>query len=140
MKVLNIGSNTIAYYQSTQELPIGLYSKFNGYLMQDSGMGSDFNSIGGHHEKLYTFHKLGNEEAFEQEYTNLQYNLIHILEGITIEHYAFACLIQSINEETNSDYSEAGLKRVIDKLHSTGLTQGQLNQTLEEVKKNWIPN
>jgi len=140
MKTYKLKKGSITLYQSTKEMPADLYSDLQKYLMLDAGVGCDMRSVN-HHLQKWDLYASRNELAeARQERFNLQTNFFHIINNINTENFSFACLIQAIDEKPLLDYSEQNLKQVISDLSKRGLTYGLVSDTIEEVKKNLIPN
>jgi hypothetical protein len=77
------------------------------------------------------------EEAGRESY-NLHFNIHLAINKISIRHLSFACLIDSIDGDRILDYSEKNLLQVANKIGELGLTEGDVIDILEDVKKNSI--
>jgi hypothetical protein len=140
MRLLKLKSGTCELWETTKELPARRYNDFQKYLIQDIGIGSEVVDIERHHQNL--FRLLGGsqiQEAQTESY-NLFQNIVLAIQGINIKHISFACFVHSINGKAVTDYSESNLKNVINKLSDIGLTQGHVEDILEDLKKKLIPN
>jgi len=58
-----------------------------------------------------------------------------MLSKIDYRSLAFGCLIESVDGQKVEDRSTETLTALIDRI---GITEGQLDEYLTEVKKNWI--
>lgn len=137
---LKVGEHTLSLYNAAEELPIKRYSKFQKYMLIETGVGSDLESIGKHFSKLFAF--LGQKlvpESF-QETKNLYYNFFMLLEEINIPGIAFTCLVHSIDGKEINDLSEDNLKQATEQLSLLGVTQATVQEWNDLVKKKFIMN
>lgn len=125
---------------SPKELTIERYTEFQKYLLQDSGIGSDIESVYRHSEKLDAFLSSGKIAEAMAERSNQHYNFYMMLNKISLTHLAFALFVESIDGVLCTDYSDSGLHAISDRLASVGLRRGELETILEDVKKKLIPN
>ncbi len=136
---LNDG-NFFSIHESQKQLKINRFTDFQKYVLQDVGIGSTTDHIDEHFKMLDTF--LGAEQIDEarRERHNLHIGLYLQINRINIKHISFACLIDSINGEPLSDFSESNLASVCDQLGNMGLTEEMVSDILEVTKKNLILN
>lgn len=116
-------------------MPIKRYSEFNQYLLWESGVGADIEAIQRHYTRLFSFLALKEIDNANKEAENLFYTHYAILEKIDFKSLAFACLVHSVGESVRDDYSEEGLKATAELVAATEITIGNLETSLEEVKK-----
>jgi hypothetical protein len=124
--------------ESPKELPINRFTIHQKYLIQASGIGSTMGDITRHLSTLDRFIAAGKLSEAAQERHNLQINIYLSLNQININSLAFAVLVDEVDGTPVSDYSEEGLQRIATQLGEAGLTQEQLSDILEDVKKNSI--
>ena len=131
---------SIQVYSSIKELPIELSKKFNAFLLQDAGIGNSMEDVDDHLTKIMQFvgHDMKTEAT--EELKNLRYNLFSMLSNWNYKSAAFGCLISKVDGVSVEDYSSEGLSLLIAKLSEQGLTEGKVQEIVEEVKKNLIPN
>jgi hypothetical protein len=129
-----------SFAESIKELPIDRYSEFQKYLLQDSGMGSDIESVARHFEKIDIFLAANKVQEAINERTNQHFNFFFMLNQINITHLSFAVLVSSITDQPITDYSETALLTVSKQLGKQGFTHEQLVEILEDVKKKLIPS
>lgn len=136
----NKQDHSILFFTTSEELPIKRYTKFQKYLLIESGVGSTINEIGTHFSKVFDYlvHKLTDQAL--QETKNLYYNFYLLLNEINIPSFAFCCLIHSIDGVQLTDLTEDNLKKVIDHLNEIGVTQSEVIDKIEVVKKNSVLN
>lgn len=115
MKTIKLNGYTLELYDSIDEMPIVNFQKYNKYVLIDSGLGSDINSIDAHLINLAKLIKSDKVKA-SQELQNLRQNMHMIVSGISPKYLAFAALIHSINGEKVTNLSDDNLKATLDKL------------------------
>lgn len=118
MKTLNIKGIELKMYDSIDEMPIVNFQKYNKYILIDSGLGSDIDSVDMHLVNLAKLIKTDMHKA-QQELQNMRQNMHMIVSEISPRYMAFASLIYSINGERIIDFSENNLKSIINKLNKT---------------------
>ena len=126
----------VRLFSSIKELTIARYHEFQKLVMQDMGVGSTMESVNKHLSMLNTL--LINEKYQEAklEATNLHNNFYMMTEKINILSYCFMAFVHSINGVEVTDLSEEGVKEKINYLISRGLKVGQVEDVVEEIKKN----
>ena len=75
MKKILFNNRTIEVYDSIEELPIVNFQKYNKYLLIDSGIGSDVDSIDEHIVKIAKLIKKEDSQKAMQELLNMRQNL-----------------------------------------------------------------
>lgn len=116
MRTITLGKHTIRIYDSIDDLPIVNFQKYNKYLLIDSGVGSDVEAIGAHTNKLAELITAGDTKKALIELQNMQQNILFAMNNISPECLAFVSLIASIDGKDVSDYSDEGLKQLIDNI------------------------
>jgi hypothetical protein len=125
----------IKFYSSAKECSIDRYTEFQKYLLIESGIGSTCEDISRRFQNIdllitsekYSEAKTENENAF--------YALNSVLNGISYTSVAFACLVACIGQEMATDLSEDGLFATAEKIKQSGLTQQDLEDYIDDVKK-----
>jgi hypothetical protein len=140
LREINAPRGKFYIQESIQEIGIGRYNDFTKYLVQEAGIGSDIMSVERHFRLLDSFLAAGDIEKARAERTNLHFNLMLAISKVNITQYSTALFVYSINDERIEDYTEEGLKRVVDKLDKIGVTQGLVEETLIAIKKKLIPS
>ena len=136
MAIVKFGRNEIVLLDSPDELTLDRFAEYNRLILMDSGIGTDFNGIVSHVNKLIEFHKAKDGNALITESRNMITGIYQIVNGMNLKHYTFAIMIKSINGDPVTDFTESGLKKTLEKITELGLTKGDLSKGLEEVKKN----
>lgn len=116
MKTVELNGKKLQMYDSIDELPIINFQKYNKYILFDSGIGSDVNSIDEHLVKLAKLIKTDKAKA-SRELQNMRLNMHMIVSEITPSNMAFAALIHSIDDEPLTDLSEDNLKHILETLN-----------------------
>ena len=122
MKTIKLGNREIKLYDSIDEMPIINFQKYNKFVLLDTGIGSDINSIDNHLVNLIKLIKSDLNKA-NQEIQNLRQNMYMIVSEISPRYMAFAALIHSIDGKKLENLSDDYLKEVLEDIkaikHST---------------------
>lgn len=132
MKEIILNNNTIKLYDSIDEMPIVNFQKYNKYILIDSGLGSDIDSIDAHLVNLAKLIKTDKDKA-SVEIHNLRQNMYFIVNNISPKYLAFTSLIHSINGVKLTDLSDDNLKKILDKLKE--VKHSKIIQFLDWLKK-----
>ena len=122
MKTIKFRNHEIKLYDSIDEMPIVNFQKYNKYILLDTGIGSDINSVDNHLVNLAKLIKTDLSKA-NQEMQNLRQNMYMIVSEISPKYMAFAALIHSIDGKKLESLSDDYLRSVLEKIktikHST---------------------
>lgn len=113
MKTITIKNKEIKLYDSIDEMPIVNFQKYNKYILIDSGIGSDLDSIDSHLIRLSKLIKTDMVKA-QQELQNMRQNMHMVVSNISPQYLAFAALIHSVDGKEVKDLSEDNLKKILD--------------------------
>lgn len=113
MRKILFNNRVIEVYDSIEELPMVNFQKYNKYLLIDSGIGSDIDSIDEHVVKIAKLINTGDSVKAIQELQNMRQNLYMINSEISPRYLAFAALIYKIDGKRVYDISDDGLKSVL---------------------------
>lgn len=116
MKEVKINGKVLQMYDSIDELPIINFQKYNKYILLDSGIGSDVNSVDEHLTKLAKLIKSDKAKA-TRELQNMRLNMHMIVSEVAPVHMAFTALIHSIDGKVLTDLSENNLKAIFGELN-----------------------
>lgn len=133
MKEVRLNGHKVELFSSIEELPIVRFHKYNKYLLVDSGIGSDLTAFDGHIERVVRYIRADQREEAAKELDNLRQNVYLIIQGMSPQHLAFACLVARIDGKPVTDLSDEGLQRVLDTLGGTPLKD--ITAQTEAVKK-----
>lgn len=115
MKTLNINGIKLEMYDCIDEMPIVNFQKYNKYILIDSGIGSDIDSIDTHLINLAKLIKTDMAKA-QQELQNMRQNMYMVVSEISPKYMAFVSLIHSINDNLITDLSDDNIKNIISEL------------------------
>jgi len=134
MLTINL-SKPLVIYDNINDMPISRYSDFQRGLMIDANIGSSIQDFDAIFNKAMKFIEAEKPKDAVQLLLNVRTGIFLATQGQAPSNYAFASLVNSIGGVRIKDYSESGLKQILDELDKLGLTQAKLNETLEDVKK-----
>lgn len=136
MNLITAADGTRVYvYGDSKECPSKRYSRLQKYLVMDAGIGSDLESISSHFTRLYGFIGEAMTDTALKECENLHMNFFAVLNEMNFRSLAFAIIVASINDEPQTDISDEGLKRLLERVDSLELSQGTIETAVDEVKK-----
>lgn len=116
MRTIELNGKKLQMYDSIDELPVINFQKYNKYVLFDSGIGSDANSIDDHLVKLAKLIKTDKVKA-ARELQNMRLNMHMVVSEISPSNMAFVALIHSIDGELLADLSEDNIKRILEMLN-----------------------
>ena len=135
MRSEKIGELNLLLYDGIEEMPAYNFSRYNFFLMLDSGIGADIDSIAQRLGNMFRLSKSGKHEKYEIENNNLLQSFVFIIENTTPEHLCFVPWIHSINGERIVDLSDNAVKETILRISQGGLTVGFIRKFLKSIKK-----
>lgn len=133
MTEAKLNGHKVEIYSSIEELPITRFHKYNKCLLVDAGIGSDLSAFDGHVERVVRYIRADQREEAAKELENLRQNIYIIIQGMSPQHMAFACLVARIDGQPVTDLSDEGLQRVLEMLGGTPLKD--ITAQTEAVKK-----
>ena len=133
MKEVTLNGHSVQVYASIEELPIVRFHKYNKCLLIDAGVGSDLNAFDTHIERVVRYIRNDKREEAAKEIENMRQNIYLIMQGISPQHMAFACLVAKIDGEAYDDLSDEGLQKVVTLLGGT--PKQDITAQTEAVKK-----
>lgn len=141
MKKINLfGINEFELYTTAEQLPAVRYKDFQKFLLLDSGVGSDMESINARFSNFLTFQANKRYDEATREAENLYYTFYAISQGLNYRQLAFGALVHSINGVPVTDNSTENIKVIIEQLSGMGLTQYHVDEHVNDVKKNFNQN
>lgn len=135
MRTEKIGKTTLIIYDGIEEIPAYNFSRYNFFLMLDSGIGGDIDAIATRLGNMQRLAVKGEIEKHEIEANNLLQAFSFIMENTTPEHLCFVPWIASVDGEQLTDLSDSNVKNVLKRLSSDGLTHGFIKRFLKAIKK-----
>ena len=133
MKDVRLNGHKVELFSSIEELPIIRFHKYNKCLLVDAGIGSDLTAFDSHIERVVRYIRADKREEAAKEMENLRQNIYIIIQGMSPQHLAFACLVARIDGKPVTDLSDEGLQKVLEQLGGTPLKD--ITAHTEAVKK-----
>ena len=133
MKEVKLNGHKVDLYNSIEELPMVRFHKYNKCLLVDAGIGSDLSAFDGHIERVVRYIRSDKREEAAKELENLRQNIYMVIEEMSPNHLAFACLVARIDGKEQDDISDDGLQRVMQLLG--GAPMKDITANAEAVKK-----
>lgn len=130
--IVNVKGKVVKIYDSIEDMPIENFKAYNRFLLIDSGIGSDFEDVDKHIERVAAF-MATDKEAAVQELQNLRQNLYYIQQNINPKLMAFAALVYEIDGKNISDLSDDGIKNTVAMMGD--IKKGLLYRIVETIKK-----
>jgi hypothetical protein len=138
VKLRGYPKTVIAVYDSIKEMPIDRFNEFQKMLFYQIGVGSSIDDFNKHFSRLIAYVGNGEKESAMQEMKNLYNGYFNAINGISPYSFAFACMIDNVNGTKYEGVSMEDHRDMVAVLAKKGLKYEQVNDTLEEVKKNFI--
>lgn len=125
----------ITIYSEAKEMPIARYSELQKHSIISSGIGSSAEEVDARYAKTAAFITEDKKVEALKELENARFAILSTLQGVNYATYCFACFVKTINDKYYNDLSEDGLDLVLTALKATGITQQEVEDAVEEVKK-----
>ena len=138
MKKIKIAKTNMVIYDGIDELPIVNFREYNRYVLIDSGIGSDMQSVDSHLASIIRFIKLGKSEEATKELLNMRQNIALVMAGTNLKMMSFVPLIYSIDGKRVTDLSDENIKSVLEMLNRRQVSYLNVASMLAEVKKKSI--
>lgn len=129
---INIGKHVVEIYDSIEDLPVVRWHKYNKYMLYESGIGSDLESICSHCDRIARYINSDPAKAL-QEVENMRQNLYFIDYEVMPKHSAFAALIKSVDGKLCDDLSDHGLRATFMLISDGGI--GEIEHKIASIKK-----
>lgn len=133
MRDIKLKGHKVEIYTSIEELPMVRFHKYNKCLLVDAGIGSDLSAVDGHIERVVRYIRSGRMDDASKELENYRQNIYMILQEMSPQHMAFACLVAKIDGKPYDDISDEGLHKVLELLGDVPMKDMTANQ--DAVKK-----
>ena len=133
MKEVRLNGHRVELFGSIEEMPIVRFHKYNKCLLVDAGVGGDLSSFDGHIERVVRYIRNDKREDAAKELENLRQNVYMVIQGLSPNHLAFACLVAKIDGKAQDDISDEGLQRIMTTLGGTPVKD--ITANFEAVKK-----
>lgn len=138
MKETTINGHRVKYFDSIEDCTAERFQAYNVAALIDSGIGGDVESVD---RKIGTIARLvgksddTSRKQLKTTLQNLQQNLHFVIERMNPEMKSFAALVYSIDGELCEDFSDEGLKYVMNRLKKVKV--GAIRRLINDVKKNF---
>lgn len=133
MKTLSIANRTIKLYDSTDEMPIEVFQKYNKYIIMDAGLGSDIDSVDEHIMKVARLIKAGDQVKAMRELQNMRQAMHLIISEVSPRNMAFAALVYSIDGKKVESISDTSLQELMHDISE--VSEHTILNTIYEMKK-----
>lgn len=133
MVTAKIGTHTIEFYDTIEELPIVRFHKYQKLLLIDAGIGSDIASFDQRLLKAREFLVANKPEQAQQELENVRQCVYMIQTGLSPKHRAFAALVTKLDGRDCTDIGDDALAAITETLND--VPQRELTAQLDAVKK-----
>ena len=135
MKIIKTQSGVeVKIFSSAKDMPIGRYSIFQSYLVKNIGVESFLAFL----NRAKVFLQEGDFENAEVEINNSITGVLSLNNGIGLHTHCFAILVAEIDGKQARDTTDEGLGVVIEQLKALNITQAEIEDSVEEVKKKSI--
>lgn len=136
MRLITTQNGTkIKIFSSAKELTIDRYTELQKQIIISATIGDDAQSAISSVEKLKDFIEDGKYEDSVIQCKNLLQSLKFATYRQSCTSAAFAVLVAEIDGVAATDITTDGLLFTIEKLKESGITQGELEESVEELKK-----
>lgn len=133
MKEIRLAGHKVEIYNSIEDLPIKRFHKYNKCMLVDAGIGSDLSSFDAHIERVVRYIRTDKREEAAKEMENMRQSIYMMMQEVSPQHMAFACLVHSIDGKCYDDMSDDDLQKVLTLIG--GAPQKDITSHFEEVKK-----
>lgn len=131
MKIIESNGKIIKIFSSAKEMPIRRYNDFQRFIIEEVNLETLCLSL----KRTKAFIQEAKYDESEIEVTNSLDILSDLFKGVSLASRCFAVLIYEIDGELISDITDEGLNRTLKILEEIGLTQFDIENAIEEVKK-----
>lgn len=132
---MSIKKEEFEFYESSEELPIKKFQKFNKLMMMASDVGSSFADYSNRINRVRQFIQSELPKEANKELINLKQALFNGLNEMDPSNEALAILVKSINGKPVSTNTESEIESVIKRLDAAGFTKKAKDEKISEVKK-----
>lgn len=140
LKEFTLSNKTYSFYTSIKELKEKQWHKAQMFLLYESGIGSNMESINEHYARIFQHLTLNQPDLASDEAFNLFSNWNAFINGINYKTLAITCFIRSVNGiepelKTDDDYLKLHKQLIED-----GITNGHIEEILSSIKKKLLTN
>lgn len=131
-----IGRNDAVFYDDIQEMPMDMYMKYQLFVMMDSAIGADIQSIENHLSIIERFNAKGEKEKVQKQTANLRQSMYFVTENVSPKMMSFVTLLKEWNGKKVRVITDEEAKEWSDKI-AKDISYRNLATWLDEIKKNW---
>lgn len=140
MRIVTIGKKKYHFYDNVKETPEYRWQKAQIFIAYESAIGSSMESVQLHYARFFQLISAGKPELLAEEANNLFFNWNSIISAISYKSLCLVAFIHAIDGKpflptTDEDYNELHKKLIAD-----GITNGMLDDLVEELKKKLMMN
>lgn len=139
MQTIEKDGHTVKLYAEFDEFPAARKTAWHKYLIESGELENSLEGI--KNRVAQTMEAVAgsrNEEA-TLLLTNLYYSLNAIESGYDANQLAFGVIVASIDDVPQTDLSAEGLSRLVAKCSAFGVTDKEMSDAVQDVKKNSQP-
>ena len=134
--IIKIGKHDVELFSSVKELPVLRFQAFNKHLMFSEEVGSTMADTRQRVIKAMQFIKSDMGTDAIKELENLNLTIFNADQLYNPKGRAFATMVKRINQNHYKNYTNEYLDKCLAQLEEVGITQQQIEDGLDEVKKN----
>lgn len=139
MLTITKGDVEIKIHDSIKKIKIDRFNAFKKFVQIDAGLGSDLGTFDHKMSRVYQFLSEDKKDFAMEEVNNIRLHLWQKMTQMNPKYLSFGCLVESIDGETFDGFDDVSeVQVIIDQLAKLGLTEGDVRDTLEDVKKNFL--
>ncbi len=138
MKIINLSDGVAEFYDDIKLMPIEQFNAFQVHILQDAGIGSTIEDYDRHEQKIDLLLSSGKVNEAIKERENKRLNFFLMLEKINTKVISISCLLYKIGDKIVEDFSDDSLKKNHDELIRMGITQNDVEEIINTVKKKSI--
>jgi len=141
VKLKGLLKNTkVVFYSSIKDMPNRRYQEFIKMAMRDIGIGSTLEDFNGHFAKVHAYLMNGKSGDAMREMNNVYMNFFNCINRIGIWSYCLAPFVCSVDGKQYTGTEIEEHRELLNELSDKGLTVGQCEEILFEVKKKLLSN
>jgi hypothetical protein len=129
----------LTLYKNISELPIKRYQLLQKYSLIDAGIGSTYDDIIRHLNRMDEFISVSDMESISIERENMLMNFNFMLGEQYVKSYVFGCMIKKIDGEL-IEVTDDNIDELIALLDSSDITVGMIDDITTIQKKTSINN
>ena len=134
LKMSDGTEKSIKFYSSTKSLPIKRYQLVQKYTLIDAAVGSTFDDVLRHFNRLDTFIEANDMESVAIERENMLMNYNFMLSEEYIRGYVFASMIKSV-DGVDVEIDDDNIEDYVDMLEQSDINIDEVEELVDAQKK-----